>query len=77
MTQEAITKIEKENVLIQVGDCTVTVLPQFGGKVSSILVRDHELLQTPLLPYAERSRTMSFSEGDASGWDECLPAVTG
>ena len=39
MTQEAITKIEKENVLIQVGDCTVTVLPQFGGKVSSILVR--------------------------------------
>jgi len=62
---------------MQIGDCVVTVLPQFGGKVSSILVRGHELLQTPLLPYGPRTRTMSFDEGDASGWDECLPSVSG
>lgn len=77
MPTEAITRIEKENVLLQVGDCTVTILPQFGGKVASILVKGHELLQTPLVPYAPRTRTMGFNEGDASGWDECLPSVSG
>jgi galactose mutarotase-like enzyme len=69
--------VQKENVLIQVGECTITVLPQFGGKVASILVRGHELLQTPLKPYAPRTKTMGFNEGDASGWDECLPTVSG
>lgn len=66
----------KENVLI-CGECKVTVLPQFGGKVASIVVRGHELLQTPLAPYGPRTRTMGFNEGDASGWDECLPTVSG
>jgi galactose mutarotase-like enzyme len=68
---------QKENVLISVGDCRVTLLPQFGGKIASILVRGHELLQAPLAPYAPRTRTMSFDQGDASGWDECLPSVAG
>jgi galactose mutarotase-like enzyme len=75
MPEEVVTRIENENVLIQIGDCTVTILPQFGGKISSILVRGHELLQAPLAPYAPRTRIMSFDEGDASGWDECLPSV--
>ena len=74
---EAVTRIEKESILLQVGDCAVTILPQFGGKVSSILVKGHELLQAPLLPYGPRTRTMGFNEGDASGWDECLPTVSG
>ena len=77
MPAEAVTRIEKENVLLQIGDCAVTILPQFGGKVASILVKGHELLQAPLVPYAPRTRTMGFNEGDASGWDECLPSVSG
>jgi galactose mutarotase-like enzyme len=64
-----------ENVLIQVGSCAVTVLPQFGGKIASIRVDEHELLQTPLAPIAPRNSTMPFDAGDASGWDECLPSV--
>jgi galactose mutarotase-like enzyme len=47
-----------------------------GGKIASILIGDRELLQSPLAPYASRTRTMSFDEGDASGWDECLPSVS-
>jgi galactose mutarotase-like enzyme len=74
---QAVTRIEKESILLQIGDCTVTLLPQFGGKVASILVKGHELLQAPLVPYAQRTRTMGFNEGDASGWDECLPSVSG
>jgi galactose mutarotase-like enzyme len=53
----------------------VTFLPRLGGKIASIRVGDHELLQAPLAPYAPRTRTMRFEEGDASGWDECLPSV--
>jgi galactose mutarotase-like enzyme len=53
------------------------MLPQFGGKISSILVRGMELLQAPLLPIGPRTQTMSFDAGDASGWDECLPSVSG
>ncbi|MGA9068901.1 MAG: hypothetical protein WB424_01525 [Terracidiphilus sp.] len=77
MAAEAVTCVEKESALLQVGDCSVTLLPQFGGKVASILVKGQELLQTPLVPYAPRTRTMGFNEGDASGWDECLPTVSG
>ncbi len=40
-------------------------------------VEDCELLQAPLRPYGERTRTMGFEESDASGWDECLPTVAG
>jgi galactose mutarotase-like enzyme len=67
----------KENVLIASGECAVELLPALGGKVSSIRVRGHELLQTPLATPAPRTQTMGFDEGDASGWDECLPSVAG
>lgn len=71
--------LSEENVVITVGDCSVTVMPALGGKIASLRIGPHELLQAPLNPYAARSRTSSqtvgFSEGDASGWDECLPSV--
>ena len=65
----------EENVVIRAGDCTFTLLPAFGGKIASLRVGPHELLQSPLHPYAARTETMGFAEGDASGWDECLPSV--
>lgn len=49
--------------------------PAFGGKIASIKIRGHELLQSPLGPVEPRNQTMSFDAGDASGWDECLPSV--
>jgi galactose mutarotase-like enzyme len=66
---------EKVNVLTKAGDCSVTILPQRGGKIASICVGGSELLQAPLAPYADRTRTMAFDASDASGWDECLPSV--
>lgn len=69
------TGIYKENVLIQAGECSVEVAPRFGGKISSIRLRGQEFLQAPLAPMAGRNRTMPFAEGDAGGWDECLPSV--
>ena len=64
-----------EGVILEAGGCIVTILPQFGGKIASIRLRDRELLQQPLAPIAPRTQTMGFEEGDASGWDECLPSV--
>ncbi len=65
----------KENVLIRAGACMITVRPDLGGKIASILIGDRELLQSPLRPYDTRTRNMSFDATDASGWDECLPSV--
>ena len=75
MAASGTVESQKENVLIRAGECAVTLLPQFGGKISSICVHNCELLQAPLAPVKPRTRTMSFDQGDASGWDECLPSV--
>jgi len=75
VSDERIAGLQEENVLIQAGACSVTLLPHLGGKIASIVVDGHELLQAPLAPPAPRTRTMSFDAGDASGWDECLPSV--
>jgi galactose mutarotase-like enzyme len=75
MGEKSFAGAAKENVLIQAGDCSLTVLPEFGGKIASIRIKGRELLQAPLSPLAHRTRTMSFDSGDASGWDECLPSV--
>ena len=64
-----------ENVVIAAGNCSVTVLPQLGGKISSIRVGSHMLIHAPLHPYGKLNHTMDFEEGDAGGWDECLPSV--
>jgi galactose mutarotase-like enzyme len=64
-----------ENLIISAGACSLTLLPALGGKIASLRVGRHELLQTPLNPYAPRTQDIPFSAGDASGWDECLPSV--
>ncbi|HEY6489827.1 MAG: hypothetical protein WCC26_08905 [Terracidiphilus sp.] len=75
MAEGWVTRTVKENVLIQSGECSIRVLPEFGGKIASIRVRDRELLQAPLVPVAGRTRSMAFDASDASGWDECVPSV--
>ena len=75
MADGCLVRAGKENVLIQSGNCSVTVLPEFGGKIASICVEGHELLQSPLAQIGPRTRAMPFDAGDASGWDECLPSV--
>ncbi len=64
-----------EKVVIAAGQCLLTVQPECGGKISSLLIHHHELLQQPLRPILARSAQMAFEDSDASGWDECLPTV--
>jgi galactose mutarotase-like enzyme len=64
-------------LIMQTDTLRATVLPALGGKIASLrwLRSNVELLQAPLAPYAARTFTMAFDEGDASGFDECLPSV--
>lgn len=75
MSQSTILDGQKENVVIQAGACSLTVLPAYGGKIASLTVDGQQLLQTPLARIAPRNRDMGFEKSDASGWDECLPSV--
>lgn len=75
MAERGFVEAAKENVLIATGPFSIVLLPQFGGKISSIRYGSHELLQVPLAPPAPRTHTMPFDASDASGWDECLPSV--
>lgn len=67
--------VSQENVVIRATGCSVTLLPDFGGKISSIEIDGKELLQTPLNPYTARAPETGFEESDAGGWDECIPTV--
>ena len=75
MSEPGRVGIAEENVVFRAGDCSLTILPRLGGKIASIMVGDHELLQSPLTAYGPRTRDMAFDQSDASGWDECLPSV--
>jgi galactose mutarotase-like enzyme len=57
----------------------VEIIPAMGGKIASIqaLPEKEELLQQPLRPFGPRTRDMAFDQGDASGYDECVPSVSG
>jgi galactose mutarotase-like enzyme len=73
--EEGRLAVKEENVVITAGGCSILVMPALGGKISSLRIGPHELLHAPLNPYGPRNQTMGFAEGDASGWDECLPSV--
>ncbi len=75
MAERAMAAAGKENVLISAGPFSIALLPQLGGKISSIRYGSRELLQAPLTTPAPRNQTMPFDAGDASGWDECVPSV--
>ena len=75
MSESSLVVVAEENVVIQSGDCSVTILPSLGGKIASIRVNGRELLQAPLAPMEPRTTTSPFDESDASGWDECVPSV--
>ena len=68
----------QDRVVVKTDTLQVEALPRFGGKISSLcaLPKGVELLQKPLASYADRTMEMAFEDGEASGFDECLPSVS-
>lgn len=54
-----------------------TFLPDFGGKMISLtsIRTGEEFLLPPLHPYKRLEAMEPFEQGDAGGFDECLPSV--
>jgi hypothetical protein len=42
--------VEKENVVMRAGDCSVTILPQLGGKIASIRIGEQNCCRARSLP---------------------------
>jgi hypothetical protein len=59
------------------GIARIEVLPELGGKISSLthLPSGLELLFRSSRPLRPRSTGDSFADHDASGWDECFPSI--
>jgi galactose mutarotase-like enzyme len=58
----------------------VVVLPRVSGKIVSLvdLATNEELLwRNPERPYREPNYGDSFSDYDMSGWEDCLPNISG
>lgn len=70
--------LETDPITIENLQLRLEVYPQWGAKIGSMVTisGNHELLQQPLQRYAARTWTMPFEEGEASGYDECIPTVS-
>jgi galactose mutarotase-like enzyme len=71
-----VTQATFNRLALKTDTLEVEVLPELGGKISSLRRNGIELLQGQLKPYTLRSPTMRFDESDGSGFDECLPSVS-
>jgi hypothetical protein len=60
-------------VALSDGDLSVSLVPELGGKIASVLWRGRELLaRNPLRP---ATYDCPYADFDASGFDECLPSI--
>lgn len=70
----------REAVVIENGLLRLTILPELGGKVASVirLASGHEFLLQPLVPkraYRTGSYGAKFEDYEPSGFDDCVPTI--
>ena len=75
------TQVEKfDAVQVQTGVIALTIIPELGGKVSSLRDCRTErewLWRHPRYPYKRVPHSSSYvAEADTGGWDECFPSVS-
>jgi hypothetical protein len=68
-----------ENICVHTGLIELTLIPELGGKISSLRdVRTNRewLWRHPRYPYKRVPHGSSYiTEADTGGWDECFPSV--
>lgn len=67
-----------EAILLKNSELAITVIPQLGAKVISIVSLNHnrEWLAHDKQITLKPSKNNDFSEHDSGGWDECFPSIS-
>ena len=69
-----------DGIQIQTGVIALTIIPELGGKVSSLRdcrTQREWLWRHPRYPYKRVPHGSSYiAEADTGGWDECFPSVS-
>ena len=66
----------KSNIKLSKGDLTVELLPEFGGRISSIKIAGcEEWITQPQSGLVPRSPGDNFIRPEISGWDEMVPTT--
>ena len=66
----------KSSIKLSKGDLTVELLPEFGGRISSIKVAGcEEWITQPHDELVHRSPGDNFIRPEISGWDEMVPTT--
>jgi len=68
--------MERSNLQLVCGDLSVKLLPEFGGRISSISVKGRrEWIAQPKGPLVTRAVGDKFIRPEVAGWDEMVPTT--
>jgi len=68
--------MERSNLQLVCGDLSVELLPEFGGRISSISVKGRrEWIAQPKGPLVTRAVGDKFIRPEVAGWDEMVPTT--
>jgi len=68
--------MERSNLQLVCGDLSVKLLPEFGGRISSISVKGRrEWIAQPKGPLVPRAVGDKFIRPEVAGWDEMVPTT--
>jgi hypothetical protein len=66
----------RSKIILNLGNLSVELLPEFGGRISSIKLRGHEeWIAQPQSELIARSPGSDFIRPEISGWDEMVPTT--
>jgi hypothetical protein len=76
MQREIIKQNGLDAIRLQADDLSLAIIPDLGGKISSIEWNQRQILAlNPLKPLRLARYAAPYSDYDASGFDECLPTI--
>ncbi len=68
--------MERSSIQLVCGDLSVELLPEFGGRISSIVVKErNEWIAQPKGPLVTRAVGDKFIRPEVAGWDEMVPTT--
>ena len=76
MLRERVLENGLETIRISAYDLALRVIPQLGGKISSLTWNGREVLaRNPRKPFRLAQYAAPYADFDASGFDECFPTI--